>query len=620
MILGNFLSSGFLFQSNESELKLKYQFFNSLLLINILIVSLAAILRFYQGEYFQTIIDSAYSLLALITLLLARKSREIFPLLVKFVMLFSLLIVTLTFYNSDNAYVGIGWFYVQMLVVFFLSDRKFSFSMLFLSVVIILGIEFYHADSEHFRQSLMGLLPFIVFNLFIGLYEKRNRMQNALLKEQNKLLEKYSFEIENYDIITRLPNRKLFIERLKNRILIARKYHHEFAVLLIDIDNFKDINDSYGHLFGDRVLLEIARRLENILWEQNSLSKVGTDEFIVILSETDSDKIIKLSKQIQQTVEEELIIDKQKLFISVSLGIALYPKDATTALTLIQNVDSALHKAKSSGKGHIQFYDPVLTAITNNKLSLLTELKQAIKQHKLEVHYQPQIDARDKRVIGMEALIRWQHTNNEFISPLDFIPAAEEYGLIYDIDYFVMKTAMQDFMHWQTLCTDIGKLSLNLSIKLLEDDTYIGKLKAILSELDFKPQWLKLEVTENLVIKDLEQSIRFLKAVRELGIEIAIDDFGTGYSSLSYLQQLPVNKVKIDRSFIINLPEQDAELTRSIIDLSHSLGLDVIAEGIENKAQEKFLLKNNCFLMQGFFYSKALNAEAMKDYLSQHCR
>ncbi|MFK5894243.1 MAG: EAL domain-containing protein [Pseudomonadota bacterium] len=618
MNLINFFNSGFTFQNYDSELRLKYQFFNSLLAINITIVTFAALIRFYQGEYFQAIIDIVYSCIALFTIFLSRKSQNLFPSLIKFITLFSLIIVSLTFINITNSHIGIGWFYVLILIVFFLSDKKFSFFILFLSILIILTTEYFRTNSHDFKQVILGLFPFVIFTIFISLYEKRNRIQKELLKEQNRLLETYSFEVENYDLITRLPNRKLFMERLNKRASAYQKFHKEFSIILIDIDNFKDINDSWGHLFGDKVLLKISKRLENVLWDQESLSKIGADEFIVMVEETSSDELIKLCNKVKQALKTKLIIDKKKVFVTISFGIARFPKDANNAHLLIQNVDSALHKAKTSGKNCFKFYDPLLTELTNEKLSLLTQLKDAILKDEFEVYYQPQINAQNNTLIGMEALVRWIHPSKGIIPPIKFISIAEEHGLIDSIDYFVMKSAMKTFLQWKQSYPDIGRLSLNLSIKLLDDHSYIKNLQKILTELNFSPLWLELEVTENLIMKNPDIAVTLLNEIHNLGIDIAIDDFGTGYSSLTYLQKLPVDKLKIDRSFIVNLPEKDADLARSIINLSQSLGLSVIAEGIETKEQKEFLLQNDCFYQQGYFYSRPINSEEMLKFIQTY--
>jgi len=617
--LTNYLQSGFTFTKQENDLKLKYQFFNVLLVLNLFVVSTASFLRFFRGENLQGFVDITYSLVGLLVIFLTRKNKKYFNALIKFVMLFSLLIVSFTYVNNTNAYVGISWFFVQIMIVLFLSDKKFAYFMLFASMLIILTTQYLNMHFIDFKNAVFGLFPLMVFSVFITIYEKRNRLQKTLLEEQNALLEKYAFEIENYDSVTHLPNRKLFMKNINQKVFSSKE--EQFSIIKVDIDNFKNVNDSYGYDFADKIAQELANRLNSILSKDELLSKSGPDEFYIFINTDSLGSIHILNSEIMDCLKEVFIIDSQRIFITVSLGIVRFPHDGDNSSTLIQNLDAALHLAKKSGKHCAKFYDTSLSDEINKKMSLLVDLQDAVSNNEFEVYFQPQVDANTDKIIGMEALIRWIHPTIGLISPVEFIPLAEEHDLIKEIDFFVMRSAMESFIEWKKVHPKIGRLSLNLSMKLLEDPSYISYLKETLLDLSFSSDWLELEITESQIMADPKKSIEMLQELQELGIYISIDDFGTGYSSLSYLQKLPISKLKIDRSFIVDIPtsQSAATLVKLIINLADSLGLSVIAEGIETKEQKNFLLQNKCSSIQGYFYAKPLNKINMTRFVKTHC-
>jgi len=614
----NYLQSGFTFTKQESDLKLKYQFFNVLLILNLFVVTSASFIRFFRGENLQGFVDITYSFVGLLVIYLTRKDKKYFNALIKFVMLFSLLIVSFTYINNTNAHVGISWFFVQIMIVLFLSDKKFAYFMLFLSILVILSTQYFKMDTIDFKSAIFGLFPLMVFSVFISIYERRNRLQKELLQEQNALLEKYMFEVENYDVVTRLPNRRLFMKNINQTIFSPKE--EKFSIIKIDIDNFKDINDSYGYDFADKLALELSNRLKNILGQEELLSKSGPDEFYVFISSNSLGNIHIFNSAIMDTVKEVFQIGSQRIFITISLGIVRFPHDGNCSADLIQNLDAALHLAKKSGKNCVKFYDTSLSDDINEKMALLTDLRDAVINNEFEVYFQPQINANNEKLIGMEALVRWIHPTMGIIPPIKFIPIAEDYDLIKDIDFFVMRSAMESFIVWKKESPSIGRLSLNLSIKLLEDHTYIPYLKETLLRLSFDPDWLELEVAESQIMDDPKRSIEMLEEIQALGINISIDDFGTGYSSLAYLQKLPVSKLKIDRSFVIDLPHSQsaATLVKLIINLADSLDLHVIAEGIEDIEQKNFLLENNCSTIQGYFYAKPLTHLDMTEFIKTH--
>jgi len=441
-------------------------------------------------------------------------------------------------------------------------------------------------------------------------------------KETQKLLEEQTKKLRyqaHHDMLTGLPNRTLFKERLERTIIEATRHRNNFALFFIDLDQFKKINDSLGHHVGDEVLIEAAKRLKNSLREEDTLSRLGGDEFTVILKDIKVPKnAATVAQKILNKMKEPIKIADHTLHISASIGIALYPDDATNMDDLIKYADAAMYKAKDEGRNNFQFYSEEMTQEALAKVVLENSLRTAIKEEEFVVYYQPQYDGNTETIIGMEALVRWIHPHMGIIPPFEFIPLAEENGLIIDIDRIVMKKAMRQFSQWYEQGLNPGILALNLSMRQLSDNHFITYLLKTMQEYNFQSSWLELEVTEGQMMSNPEQSIRKLKRLSEMGIEIAIDDFGTGYSSLSYLKKLPLNKLKIDQSFVRDIPddEEDVAITKAIIALGKSLNLRLIAEGVETKEQKDFLLENNCHFIQGYYYSKPVPADEILTLLT----
>jgi len=436
-------------------------------------------------------------------------------------------------------------------------------------------------------------------------------------KETQKLLEEQTQKLRyqaHHDMLTGLPNRTLFKDRLERTIIEAKRHKNNFALFFLDLDQFKKINDSLGHHIGDEVLIESARRFRNSIREEDTLSRLGGDEFTIILRDIKSPKnAATVAQKILNKMKEPMHISDQTLHISASIGIALYPENATTMDDLIKYADAAMYKAKDEGRNTFQFYSEEMTKEALAKVVLENSLRTAIAAESFSVYYQPQYDADKECIIGMEALVRWIHPEDGIIPPFKFIPLAEENGLIIDIDRIVMKKAMQQFAQWYEQGLNPGILALNLSMRQLNDNHFITYLLKMMKQYNFQSSWLELEVTEGQMMSNPEQSIKKLQRLSDMGIEIAIDDFGTGYSSLSYLKKLPLNKLKIDQSFIRDIPadDEDVAITKAIIALGRSLNLKLIAEGVETEEQKEFLLKNNCQYIQGYYYSKPIPADEM---------
>ena len=435
-----------------------------------------------------------------------------------------------------------------------------------------------------------------------------------LLQQQTDLLQKQA----HYDILTGLANRTLFKDRLDQTIISSKRNHDKFALFFIDLDQFKQINDSLGHHIGDEVLIEAASRLNSVIREEDTLSRLGGDEFTIILKALKNMQSIAIvAKKIIDVMKEPIEINNQNLYVTASIGVSVYPQDATTAPNLIKYADVAMYKAKDAGRDNFQFYSADMTQQAFERVVLESSLRLAIKEEEFVVYYQPQFDTKTDKIIGMEALVRWQHPTLGLVPPINFIPLAEETGLIIEIDRLVMHMAMQQFTLWYGQGLNPGTLSLNLAMKQLNKVDFFSYLLDTMKNIGFKTEWLELEVTEGQVMKNPESSIIKLKKLHELGIELAIDDFGTGYSSLAYLKKLPLDKLKIDRTFVKDIPEDedDMAITKAIIALGTSLNLKLIAEGVETKEQKEFLIKNGCNLIQGYFYSRPLPADKLEELL-----
>ncbi|SFV50272.1 diguanylate cyclase/phosphodiesterase (GGDEF & EAL domains) with PAS/PAC sensor(s) [hydrothermal vent metagenome] len=437
------------------------------------------------------------------------------------------------------------------------------------------------------------------------------------LEANTKLLKYQAY----YDSLTQLPNRRLFDDRLGEAIVNANRLGQEFGLLFIDLDNFKQINDTLGHHYGDDVLKIISERLSDCLGTDNALYRLGGDEFAVIVHEAEtSESIPQTAQKIIDALKPMVFIGKHELYISASIGISLYPKDSVVKNDLLKYADTAMYKAKDEGGSNYQFYSANMTQLALERAKMEKNLYGAIIRDEFVVHYQPQIDLRDGRIIGMEALVRWNHPEMGFVFPDKFIPLAEESGFIKELDSFVMFQAMTDVREWYRAGLNPGVLSLNLSIKQLSSPDFIDLLKDTIKKTDFDVKWLELEVTESQMMSDPTKSISILQAISDMGIEIAIDDFGTGYSSLAYLKRLPVDKLKIDQSFVRELPhnDEDRAISEAVIALAGSLNLTIIAEGVEKQEQIDYLRDSGCHYIQGYYYSKAINRDAMTDYIMEN--
>ncbi|MBU1659325.1 EAL domain-containing protein [bacterium] len=470
----------------------------------------------------------------------------------------------------------------------------------------------YHVQAYIHALKYNGMDAFVIFDTDIS----QTVESQKLLKEQEHKLT----HLVNHDTLTNLPNRSLLKDRLSQDIIALKKSFNKLALLFIDLDQFKKINDSLGHHRGDEVLLEISKKLQSLVKAGDTLARLGGDEFAIILKDINNiQEALKLAQSVTAIIKEPIQISGTTLFISSSIGISLYPQDAKDEHDLIKFADAAMYKAKDEGRDNFQFYSSEMTTLAFERVVMESSLRMAIKENQFVVYYQPQVDALTNTITGMEALVRWEHPSIGLVPPNKFIPLAEEIGLIVELDRIVMKKAMKQFATWYGNGLKPGILALNLAIKQLNSKDFLATLLHIIKETGFNSEWLELEITEGQLMNNPEAAIEKLKQISSFGINIAIDDFGTGYSSLTYLKRLPLDKLKIDKSFVRDLPsdEEDVAITKAIIALTKSLNLQLIAEGVETQEQKEFLINNGCHNIQGFLYAKPMPAQEITKLLNK---
>ncbi len=412
-----------------------------------------------------------------------------------------------------------------------------------------------------------------------------------------------------HDALTGLPNRYLFNEHLKLALARAKRKQSKLAVIFLDLDRFKLINDTMGHNMGDRLLYHVAERVRRSLREGDTIARQGGDEFLILLPEIVDDlEAASVAERILGVFAQPIMLDGNEIYLSTSIGISLYPDDGTDLETLVKQADIAMYYAKEKGRNNYQFFTNGLNIKANKRLSTENSLRKAIARDELVLHYQPQIDFENGSIVGLEALIRWNSIEQGIVSPAAFIPIAEETGLIVPIGEWVLRTACEQNKSWQEKGYPPVRITVNISAWQFREPNFIKLVAKILEESGLEPKWLELEITESIAMDNGKTSLQMLNRVKELGVRIAIDDFGTGFSSLNYLRHMPIDTLKIDQCFVqdIGSGENGNEVVTAIINLAKNLHLKVIAEGVETNTQRSFLKEKSCDEMQGFLYSKAV--------------
>lgn len=431
-----------------------------------------------------------------------------------------------------------------------------------------------------------------------------------------KISEERAYYLANFDALTDLSNRILFQDRLQQVLKWAQREQHWVAVLLIDLDHFKAVNEAFGHTAGDQLVRMTAKRLVNCLdGEKDAIARLGGDEFVILLSDLQPNQqtlqvVSNLATKVLKSLQQLFILDgheEQEIFITASIGITIFPQDGQTVAALLKNADSALYEAKELGRNNYQFFTDTMNIVAHRRLSLQNCLRRALERDELLLCYQPQVDIHTKEIVGAEALLRWEHPKYGMVSPVEFIPIAEESGLIIPISEWVLEKVCEQRQQFQQQALKPIRIAVNLSVRQFYYDGLIPSITRALAKNNLLSDWLELEITETIAMNSSDKTIRMLQSLKSLGIFLAIDDFGTGYSSLNYLKYFTVDTLKIDASFVRDIATANgAALVSAIINMAHSLHMTVVAEGVETEQQLDFLREHHCDIIQGYLFYRPL--------------
>lgn len=430
-------------------------------------------------------------------------------------------------------------------------------------------------------------------------------------KELEENHERMHFQA-HHDTLTGLPNRLFFGQQLQE--LFDQKKDQSFAVMFLDLDRFKNVNDMLGHTIGDQLLVQVTERIKNCLSNRATICRLGGDEFTILIEQAQENETESIAQSILDVIVQPFLLAGYEFYITASIGISIYPENGRDAETLIKHADSAMYVAKKNGANRFKMYDQTIDNDTSERVILENHLRKAIKQNEFHLHYQPKVDLNTKKITGVEALLRWEHSLMGSVSPMKFIPVAEEVGLISTIGEWVLRSACAQNKAWQDEGLPPIRVAVNLSLHQFREDNLVQMVEGILKETGLDPDYLELEVTESISMYNEEYVIKKLLELRQMGISISVDDFGTGYSSLNYLNRLPVDTLKIDRSF---MKKGNKAIVKAIIGLAHSLDLKVIAEGVESSEQVDFLRENSCDEAQGYFFGKPSSSISFADKLRE---
>lgn len=494
----------------------------------------------------------------------------------------------------------------------------------------ILFITANNMDSEHiFMGYSVGAVDYILkpfdpmilkskVERFVEMYQLRQKLQlqTDALEEKNKIIEYMAY----HDGLTDLPNRRMLNEQILLKMHRAKRHNETLAVMYLDLDRFKYINDSLGHLMGDKLLQQVAKRLENTLRTSDFISRVGGDEFILLLSDTDRENALEVAQNIMDAFHQPFLIDQYEFYITACIGLAIFPYDGEDSDTIIRNADAALYRAKEQGKNKYKVFHSGLNIQSYRTFLMQNDLRKAIERNELSLVYQPRIQMESGKVVGAEALLRWHHPKWGTISPVEFIPIAEETGLIFEIDEWVLKSVCQQINDWQEkeiLIPD--RISINFSAQHFLQHNLIEQIEKILETHHIQPKQLEIEITETAILNNEDIVKRTLQQLKQMGMSISLDDYGTGYSSINYLRHFLFDTIKLDRSFMQNLLESNSKIIiESVISLAKKLNLVVVAEGVETEQQLATLRELQCEEVQGYLYSRPLTPNEFVDYISKH--
>lgn len=476
-----------------------------------------------------------------------------------------------------------------------------------------IGVLIFHSvDKDTFNPEFVELLKRLADNVSFAL-------DNFARAEEKMKSDQRIEYLATHDALTNLPNRAMFNQLLQHSIETAKRYQQHFAVMFIDLDRFKIINDSLGHEAGDALLIEIAKRLRQSLRASDVVARLGGDEFMIILEQSDRQEVERFARDLLSTLGQPMQLSGHECHTTASVGISIFPADGTDAETLTKHADMAMYLAKEGGKSDFRFFTKDIKTQSIERLLLETNLRHALERNEFSLQYQPKVDLATAQITGVEALLRWNHPDLGMLQPTQFIPLAEETGLIVPIGRWVLEQACAQNMAWQGAGLQTVSMAVNLSPRQFSDEHLLRDIDHALASSGMPATLLQLEVTESMVMQNVPRAVKLLDEVQSRGIRIAIDDFGTGYSSMSLMKQFPIDTIKIDRSFVRDIPRgsEDQAIAQAIISMGKALGMTVVAEGVETTEQEAFLRDHACDEIQGFFFSKPVPAECMPDLFRQ---
>lgn len=465
----------------------------------------------------------------------------------------------------------------------------------------------------------------------LGVYDNETRDENGLVHPgeysgtyvvardiTERLASEKLIHFQAYhDLLTGLPNRALFHDRLTNAISNARREDDKLAVLFLDLDRFKVVNDTLGHSVGDELLKQVANRLKSCLREGDTVARLGGDEFIVLLPHVVADNVAHIvGRKLVETIKEPFVVEGNEIFVTGSIGISMYPEDGSTADGLIKNSDTAMYFTKEQGKNNYNRYHQDMSIKHSRMLNMEAEIRRGMRDNQFEVFYQPQVSSLNGDITGVEALLRWNHPEKGLLTPAYFMTVAEETGIIVELGNWILNTAIEEVKSWLEAGLQIDKLAINFSNKQIEQDDFVDKIVLAMKKNKFPGARLEIEITESMLMNNIEHTVEKLDQLSRVGVNIAIDDFGTGYSSLSLLQKLPIHRLKIDRSFIHEMVEDaDQSIIEAIAHMARGLKLEMVAEGVEEEYQLRYLRSLNCPVVQGFIYSQAVPSKEARRLL-----
>ena len=511
---------------------------------------------------------------------------------------------------------GFSKLWLEIVAILSLSCALYFFAIYYDLFEILVDVSRAHEDWELDEIFTLIFLSFFTLSIILTrvLRDLKTEFKRRNLAEEK--IRKMAF----FDDLTGLPNRALCLNRMDLILAHAQRHKSQVAVLFIDLDNFKVINDSYGHYVGDELLVQIADRLSKNLRKEDTLARISGDEFIVIVDSFEQvQDVTNLAAQILGVIEQPINLRDNEAYVSCSIGIALYPTDGETPVQLIQNADSAMYHAKKIGKNTFEFFSSAIDDQAKLNLQIRNELRKALANNEFFLNYQPIIDTQSGQITGCEALLRWENPTLGTVTPDVFIPIAENSGVILALGDWVLRKACQQNLKWQKEGFAPIVMSVNLSARQLWQEKYADSVDSILRTTGMRPEFLELELTETSIMKDINMATKTLKKLTSLGVSLSLDDFGTGYSSISYLRKLQLDKLKIDRSFIQNIPtnREDNGTLKAILSLAKNLNLSVTAEGVENEHQRDFLKQTQCDSLQGFYFSRPVSAENFAQLLTR---